>query len=162
MASLPISFTPELQRLLTPADRAQFLSDFKEWKGVPNNGKQTSIFGKDGLNKDSKYLRHAHMVPVAPQSSPPPPPPIVGAPLPQNDLKQWEAAYNYNQKHNSNQHQTSNRYLFYAYDKRYGFLLISMVNAGAHDIWEPKYRAVLQEWEEIAENFVCLGAVPAD
>jgi len=164
LAKLPILLTPELEGLLTVAERAQFLADFKYWKGTPNNGKQTTVFGRNVLNHNSKYLTHVHMVPLAPVAQPVVPPVAPATPPapppPPSPLQQWQTVYNNNQKHNANQDQTSNRYLFYTYDKRHGFLLIMMINDNAHDIWNPKYQSVLQNWEEIAEDFVCFGTVP--
>ncbi|PKV44442.1 hypothetical protein CLU92_1782 [Janthinobacterium sp. 61] len=141
---------------------------------MPNNAKQTAVFGRNVLNNGSIYLRHVHMVPFTPG-----PPPVIAtvavpaasgpavsvvtspAPSPAMlALQKWRDVYNHNQQHSANQDQTSNRYLFYAMDKNHGFLLIAMINIGAHSIWDSKYAPVLSNWESIASDFVNLGTIP--
>ncbi|MDQ1922150.1 hypothetical protein [Massilia pseudoviolaceinigra] len=115
-----------------------------EWKNDPA-GRQTTVFGRDVANMGSRYARHAHMVPV-------------------NDadkLALWKKTWAKNRKHNSNQHQLSDRYLIYADGGRYGYLIIDIINdPGAHKVWTAKFTAVRDMWEEIASDFVCLGKIP--
>jgi hypothetical protein len=144
VADLPIHISPVLDALLKPALRAKLLADFKHWKG-PAAGQQTAVFGRDVLNNGSKYLRHAHMVP---QSTGP-------------GLVAWTRVYDRNTRHGANQDQLSDRYLFYAFDKTHGFLLLYLIeDPGGHDVWTPKYAEVLSNWEELAEDFALLGILP--
>ena len=144
MATVPIHISHALNEILTQQQRADLLADFKYWKGSAR-GHQTEVFGRDVLNNGSKYLRHVHMVPKS------------------SDVKfqAWKQIYDHNQEHNGSRDQLSDRYLFYVFDNQYGFLLLHVINdPGGHTIWEPRYRSVLKNWEEIAEDFVNLGALP--
>jgi len=75
----------------------------------------------------------------------------------ESDLAKWDRAWQLHQAR-----RTSDRYLFYADGGAHkGFLLIDILNdPGAHDIWKPAYRQMLNAWEGIAEQFIFFGIAP--
>jgi len=55
----------------------------------------------------------------------------------------------------------SDRYLLYADGKRHGYLLIALLeDPGAHDLWLPLNRNLLQDFVVVADNFDFNGSVP--
>jgi hypothetical protein len=128
------------QTLLSAGDSPQTLINlFTDWKSGPEDG--SYHFGKDAFNRDSRLLRHVHMIPV-------------GVP---GDLAKWDAAWGRESK------RTSDRFLFYADGGRpYGFLLIFIVNdPGAHGFLDDRAnKALLGKFEQIADDFVHFGTVP--
>ncbi len=149
MASLPTvlkaQLSPRLHReLLSFGITAPqvFIERFLEWK---DGGEDSSyFFGKDALNRSSKWLRHVHMVPIA---SP-------------DTLEQWNNNW---QKYRARR---SDRYLFYSDGGSFGYLLLGIVNdPGAHQfLSEPNQddRLVLLAMEKQADAFFHFGKLPSD
>jgi hypothetical protein len=55
----------------------------------------------------------------------------------------------------------SDRYLLYADGKRHGYLLIALLeDPGAHELWLPSNRKLLQDFVVVADNFDFNGSVP--
>jgi hypothetical protein len=125
-------------------DPDRLVHEFEKWKGDPD-GRQTIIFGRDVANTGSRYVRHAHMIPMNDA----------------DNLALWKKIYAKNKKYNSYQPQLSDRYLIYANGGRYGYLMMDIINdPGAHRIWTARFKAVRDHWEEVATDFVCLGKLP--
>jgi hypothetical protein len=123
------------------SDLIGLIENFDAWKSDTTHP-DTFVFGKDGLNRNSDFLRHVHMVPV-------------------NDVAafdKWVFCYE------NGRQLVSDRYLFYANGGRaYGYLLIALLDdPGGHGIWAPTAanRALLREWEEMADNFFHFGTIP--
>lgn len=83
------------------------------------------------------YLRHVHFIPTDPESQ-----------------KVWIDLYRDRFKR---KRRTSDRYVLYAQDKNYGFLLIDILDdPGAHDLWMQR-RTKLAGYEKIASDFCTFG-----
>ncbi|MDD2811747.1 type II toxin-antitoxin system YafO family toxin [Rhodoferax sp.] len=55
----------------------------------------------------------------------------------------------------------SDRYLLYADGKQHGYILIALLeDPGAHDLWLPKNKSLLQDFVIVADNFDFNGSVP--
>ena len=97
------AIAPQLLAKLTALNlsSAQLLEDFLEWK---SSGEEDSsyFFARDGLNRGSKHLSHAHILPTVSE-----------------DKAAWDFAYERFRK------RTSDRYLFYVDGGlSYGYLLL--------------------------------------
>ena len=115
------------------------LSDFACWK----DGEDDScyIFSHDVQNIRSKFLRHAHMIPVNDAKA----------------LKQWNYFWTKDRPHK----RRSDRCVIYADGgSTNGFLVIALIaDPGAHEIWEPSAQIKREKWEKIADNFIHFGTV---
>lgn len=121
-------------------DPGQLLSDFEEWKaGHPDD---SYIFGHDSLGIGTKYLYHAHMVPLNVQA----------------ELQEWDKVWE-----RGRGRRTSDRYLLYAYGgAREGYLLVAVIDdPGAHQLWAPQNRALRANLEQVAEDFCVFGTMPS-
>ena len=116
---------------------AQLLEDFLEWKSSDEED-SSYFFAKDGLNRGSKHLAHAHILPT------------VSA-----DRAAWDFAYERFRK------RTSDRYLFYVDGGfSYGYLLLDIVaDPGAHAVWDT-HPNNMKALEAAAEAFFFHGSVP--
>lgn len=134
-----VAVAPALQeKLLSQGlDPQVLLEDFKLWKSGDDED-DSYIFARDGLNRNSKYLAHAHMLPTL-----------------EDALNSWNFAWTKHRK------RTSDRYLFYVDGGLvYGYLLLDIVDdPGAHNVWknEPSKMAAL---ERAAEQFFLSGLIP--
>jgi Toxin YafO, type II toxin-antitoxin system len=120
----------------------QLVSDFQEWKGFGPSGEDDhKVFGKDGANRDERYVRHVHLIPASDPAK----------------RKQWETAFERFRK------RTSDIYLVYADGTpAHGYLLIDqLLDPGAHDIWSPVYKSTRLAWQAMADAFIHFGTVPA-
>lgn len=130
---------PALQEKLTSRglDPETLKTDFIEWKEGGDD--DSYVFAKDGLNRGSKYLSHAHMVPSIEAAK-----------------AVWDSAWTKYRK------RTSDRFLFYVDGGlAYGFLLLDIADdPGAHKVWENEPSRV-KKLEHAAEAFYMSGVIPA-
>lgn len=149
MASLPTvlkaQLSPRLHRELLSIGLAVpqvFVARFLEWKSGDEDS--SYYFGKDAFNRNSKWLRHVHMVPIASPDA----------------LEQWDKNWQRSRA------RKSDRYLFYSDGGSFGYLLLGVVNdPGAHQfLAEPDSsdRLVLLEMEKQADAFYHFGKLPND
>lgn len=88
------------------------------------------------------HLRHVHFIPTDPE-----------------DLNRWMELFKIPYKRKQ---RTSDRYVLYAHDKTYGFLLIDILDdPGAHSLWSQR-RTTLAGYEKVASNFCTFGPVSMD
>lgn len=120
-----------------PTAEQTLIKDFTAWK----SGKDE--FGHYFFSRDKveKGLRHVHIVPKNNSV----------------DLATWNRLWKARRPHL----RRSDRYLLYAHDNTHGYLLIQIIDdPGAHNLWQPKNRAVLERYEIVADNFCFNGTVP--
>jgi hypothetical protein len=119
-----------------------FTQRFLEWKSGGED--ESYYFGKDALNRNSKWLRHVHMVPIASPDS----------------LEQWDKNWQRSRA------RKSDRYLFYSDGGPFGYLLLGVVNdPSAHQFLagsRSSDRVVLLEMEKQADAFYHFGRLPND
>jgi len=108
------------------------IQDFIDWKMMPDE--ENYFFGKDAFGINSK-VRHVHLVPLDNPS-----------------LKDWDANW---EKFSE---RTSDSYLFYVDGGRFGFLLLTIVCPGAHDVWKND-KLLIKTMENMAESFIFNGTV---
>jgi hypothetical protein len=119
-----------------------FIQRFLEWKSGDEDG--SYYFGKDALNRNSKWLRHVHMVPIASPDA----------------IAQWDKNWQRSRA------RKSDRYLFYSDGGSFGYLLLGVVNdPGAHQfLAKPNSsdRLVLLVMEKQADAFYHFGKLSDD
>lgn len=129
---------PALREKLTSCglDPEILQADFIDWKSGDEDG--SYFFARDGLNRDSKYLAHAHILPTI-----------------QDALDKWNSAWSKHRK------RTSDRYLFYVDGGLlFGYLLLDIVDdPGAHHVWKSE-PARVKALEQAAEQFFMSGRMP--
>lgn len=111
---------------------------FSDWK---DQGEDSSYwFGQDKTDPKTE-LSHAHMAPVT--SGPP--------------KDEWDSFWRKKQVWR----RRSDCYVLYVHHKRLGYLLIDVLfDPGAHSLWMPASKQLLENYEIVADNFLFNGTVP--
>ncbi len=122
------------------ADKQALVRSFQQWKALAAQGKEHFEFGRDVPGLGNRHLRHVHMVPLYSPA----------------DEARWRRNWRYGRE------RKSDRYLLYADGTpAFGYLLITLINdPGAHTLWEPQNRQLVQLLERIADDFHHHGRAP--
>jgi hypothetical protein len=128
------------------ANQQTLINQFTIW--INSQKLNCTVFGKDGLNRGSKYLAHVHMRPVIPAIGTAPQSEIDEA---TNSLGKWKKFVSRGSL------PKSDRYLFYAHNGKNDYLLIYIVNnPGAHDFLQNPTASdvnLLKQFEAAADHF---------
>ncbi|MGB4584776.1 MAG: type II toxin-antitoxin system YafO family toxin [Rhodoferax sp.] len=113
---------------------------FTEWKSGPDDGHYWFSQNKRG---DDGLLFHVHLIPNNEPAA----------------RKEWDRLWRGPPVRPWRRR--SDRYLLYADGKRHGYLLIALLeDPGAHDLWQPLNRKMLEDFVVVADNFDFNGSVP--
>lgn len=130
----------------TGANKQTLINLFTAW--INSQKLECSVFGKDGLNRGSKYLAHVHMRPVVPAAGTAPQSVIDEA---TDSLEKWKKLVD------RGSWPKSDRYLFYAHNGNGDYLLIYIVNnPGAHQFLQnpsSSDASMLKQFEAAANQY---------
>lgn len=119
-------------RGLDPESLRKAFSDYKQ-----GDESAHKLFCHDVGSDPGCYLRHVHFIPTDSDSQ-----------------KDWLEMFKDRHKR---KRRTSDRYVLYASDASYGFLLIDILDdPGAHNLWKQR-RTKLAGYEKVASEFCTFG-----